>query len=316
MFERICLERDYLRQVFSFILYNKIVDNLDAQMEMLDDLFRPHLWIDRLDEMEDLWFSIPMPKMTRDNFDFLAAKRKTAHMMGKVLREDQLLKYGIDYNDIPYMFETADKFMSVFSRLNMYGDRFRKEDLYLACKNGQTAMGQKETWHNFSLIVEILDRNGEIFTVDDFLRSKGRENAPLAYAAWNKSLDKIFVAEMWQGRKKEMLELWSYMKPAWVLGLDILAVQSELRSPLQEKLLTGWNKLRAVFGIGHGQVKTTENIFLRFCEGLQGEVCNQVIKNSEPVNFCLKMKKNRAHPQSCTIHKDEFPRNLQAANIA
>lgn len=39
MFQKLCLDKDYLRQVFSFIIYNKIVDNLDSQIEMLEELF-------------------------------------------------------------------------------------------------------------------------------------------------------------------------------------------------------------------------------------------------------------------------------------
>lgn len=316
MFQKLCLDKDYLRQVFSFIIYNKIVDNLDSQIEMLEELFSVDNWAGRLDEMEDLWHSIPMPKMTRDAFDFIGAKRCVSYDMGQELREDRLKKYGIDYNDIPHMFSDPDKFMAVFSKLQMYGDGLKKSDLFLLDKNGENAMCQKGTWNNFNLVLELLSRNGETLAKDDFLKCKGRMNAPLAYAAWNGCLDKVFAPELWHGRREEMMALWGYVKPAWTVGIDIFEVKNNTRSPLMNAAYRAWTGLKALCGIRELKTETSEDIFLRFCEGLKGEICNQVVKNAKPINLCLKMEKNRSHPQSCTIHKNEFPRHLQPANIA
>jgi len=68
-------------------------------------------------------------------------------------------------------------------------------------------------------------------------------NAPLAYAAWNGCLDKVFAPALWHGRKREMMELWGYVKPAWTVGIDIFEVKNNTRSPFMDTGYRVWTGL-------------------------------------------------------------------------
>ncbi len=173
----------------------------------------------RFDEMERLWYRVPMPSR-RDLFRNdgqldPALKRGMFAAEGRDMPEDRLSKAGLSAQDIRGAFEARGNFEDVNRRLHQAGDWMRKEYLLLPDNAGDTVFYQQGAWDRYNDVVKNMAAHGEQFEPADFIRQVGLVSNVLARAAERKALDKVFNPDHWVDRLPEMMEVWSYVREGW-----------------------------------------------------------------------------------------------------
>jgi hypothetical protein len=79
-----------------------------------------------------------------------------------------------------------------------------KEEL-LAAEGTETALiSQPQVWDKFPVIAQMLRAQGQEFTTADLTTKRGAGETPIRYAERHGKLDKLFSADVWQGRLAEM----------------------------------------------------------------------------------------------------------------
>lgn len=185
----------------------------------LAKLFSAPVWTGRFDEMERLWYKVPVP-FRRDVFknDGLldpALKRTLLAAEGRALPEDGLAKAGVTTGDLRGAFIERGNFEDVSRRLSQAGDYFRKDYLMLPDSSGDTVFYYQTAWDKYDELVKGMKSHGEQFEVADFVRPVGFVSTILARASERKALSKVFNADHWVDRLPEMLQLWSQVKEGW-----------------------------------------------------------------------------------------------------
>ncbi|TAL31506.1 MAG: hypothetical protein EPN97_10950 [Alphaproteobacteria bacterium] len=200
---------------------NEQRDLLDSARQNggLDKIFQADVWKGRYDEMERLWYRVPMPSR-RDLFrnDGLidpTLKRTLLAAEGKASPEDGLAKAGLTTNDLFSAFRERGNYEEFSRKLGAANDYLRKDYLLLPDNSGDTIFYYQATWDKFADITRNLAAHGERFEVADFLRQVGRQPNILTRAAERKTLDKVFAADNWVDRLPEMLDLWSQVREGW-----------------------------------------------------------------------------------------------------
>jgi hypothetical protein len=203
-------------------------DHRTEQRDLLDNarqngglakIFAADVWQGRYDEMERLWYRVPVPSR-RDVFknDGLldpALKRTLLAAEGKQMPEDGLAKAGITTGDLFLAFRERGNYEEINRKLAQNNDYLRKEYLLLPDNSGDTVFYYQGAWDKFADITKNLAAHGERFEVADYLRQVGRQPNILTRAAERKTLDKVFAADNWVDRLPEMLELWGQVREGW-----------------------------------------------------------------------------------------------------
>lgn len=185
----------------------------------LAKLFSAPVWTGRFDEMERLWFKVPVP-FRRDVYknDGLldpALKRGLLAAEGRSMPEDGLAKAGLNPGDLRSAFIERGNFEEVNRKLAQAGDYFRKDYLMLPDSSGDTVFYYQNAWDKYDDLVKGMKSHGEKFEVADFVRPVGFVSTILARASERKALSKVFNADHWVDRLPEMLQLWGQVKEGW-----------------------------------------------------------------------------------------------------
>ncbi|MBI1215320.1 MAG: hypothetical protein GC185_05820 [Alphaproteobacteria bacterium] len=185
----------------------------------LAKLFSEPVWKGRFDEMERLWFRVPVPAR-RDVFrnDGLLdpnLKRDLLAAEGRDMPEDKLAAAGLNAGDVRNAFVERGNYEDLTRKLAAAGDYLRKDYLLLPDSSGDTVFYYQNAWDKYGEISKDLKAHGEQLEVADFIRQLGYLPNVLNRAAERKALDKVFKSDEWVDRLPEMLELWSHVRDGW-----------------------------------------------------------------------------------------------------
>ncbi|HYD19392.1 MAG TPA: hypothetical protein VEF76_13025 [Patescibacteria group bacterium] len=214
-------EKFALEDFTRYLDKNETRNLLDSAREHggLGKIFAVETFQGRFDEMERLWYKVPVPAR-RDLFknDGLldpALKRSMLAAEGREMPEDNLAKAGLTAADLRGAFQERGNYEEVTRKLSAAGDYLRKDYLLLPDSSGDTVFYYQGAWDKFDDISRNLKAHGEKFDTADFVRQVGYVSNILTRAAERKSLYRVFSAEHWEGRLGDMLELWSQVKEGW-----------------------------------------------------------------------------------------------------
>lgn len=196
-------------------LMNSAIDN-----KALDKVFSEEVWRGRYEDMEMLWYKVPVPARREftqggDGTVPLALKRRLLQAENRVAPEDRLIRAGLTPNDVRGAFRERGDFEAFKRRLAAVGDRIRKEYVLLCDSSGDTCFFSQDAWQRYPEVARTLAANNEQLEVADFIRQVGNVNNILTRAAEHKALDKIFAPELWANRLGDMLTLWGHVRDGW-----------------------------------------------------------------------------------------------------
>lgn len=202
----------------------RVIDGTDKTLlKMAEDtnnlsrIFNPIVFPARADEAEMLWYhAAANVRRTSYASGFLPVKRAILKQTGQTPREDILEQAGLSVRTLPTMFKADNTalFEDAIQRLKLRGDTLKKKDLLLPDTDGDTMFYYAETWNHFEVITSHLAKNGERFTIDDYLFNRPNKQSMLTSAAERQSLSRVFDPKLWVGRVEEMAELWTHVKQA------------------------------------------------------------------------------------------------------
>jgi hypothetical protein len=207
-------------------------------------VFTTDVWKGRYDEMERLWFKVPVPSR-RDLFRNDGQldpvfKRTMLQAENREAPEDALARAGLSPSDIKNAFVERGNFEITSGKLATAGDYFRKDYLMLPDRDGDTVFIHQGAWDKYDDLVKGMKAHNEKFEVADFVRQVGSRLSIVARAAEKKTLHKVFTAEHWEGRLPEMLQLWNHVPEGWKNGTmtarDFDASYAEAESRTLSKL--------------------------------------------------------------------------------
>jgi hypothetical protein len=200
----------------------------DQQKTLLDSavthgglgaVFTFDIWQGRFEEMERLWYKVPVPNrkdIFRNNGTTAATlKRKLFAAEGKVTPEDRLIKAGLTPSDIRQAFSWRGEFEAVVSKLTLAGDYMRKEYVLMTDSAGDTVFDVSAAWDKYAGLVKSIKEHGERFEIADYLKQVSYAKNILGRAAEHGALAKVFTPEHWEGRLQDMLTLWSQVLDGW-----------------------------------------------------------------------------------------------------
>lgn len=191
----------------------------------LKKLFSFEVWKGRFDDMEYLWYKLPIPSR-REVFGGnpienkgaldLGLKRTLLAAEGRELPEDRLARANVTPQEINKIgTSNGASYEDVVGRLRAAGDYLRKEYVLLPDASGDTVFGYHGSWTKYENIIGEFSKHGERLEVSDFVRRLGETQSILQQAAANKALPKIFTPQHWVGRLQDMLDLWESVLPGW-----------------------------------------------------------------------------------------------------
>ena len=195
-------------------LMSSAVDN-----KALDKVFSEENWRGRYDDMELLWYKVPVPPRREfangDGTVPVALKRRLLAHENRTAPEDRLARAGLTANDVRGAFRERGDFEALKRRLATAGDRLRKEYILLCDSTGDTCFFPQDAWQRYPEVARTLAAHGEQLEVVDFIRQVGQVGNILTRAAEHKALDKVFAPELWANRLGDMLSLWSHVRDGW-----------------------------------------------------------------------------------------------------
>lgn len=216
---------------FTFDDFTKSLNRTEPQRSLLDSaqefggirkIFSFETWQGRFDEMEMLWYKVPVPvrreAFKNDGLLDLDLKRRLFAAEGREMPEDRLAKSGLSVADIRQGFAVVGAYEELNRHLKQSGDYLRKEYLLLPDRSGYTMFCDAPVWNRYEDIVKNLQEKGDRFEMRDFLRQVGNVPNMLMRAFEKGSLNKVFTPAHWEGRLPEMLELWSHVKDGWKIS--------------------------------------------------------------------------------------------------
>lgn len=193
----------------------------------LDKIFTPDIWKGRMKDMENTWYAIA--QLERNKYDFLKLRRAVAAADGQELREDQLLKMGTDADKVKAAVRSGGSTFSDLTRLlESKGDRLRKGDILLRDNSNETPLDAFAAWSNFDTWYAELEKNGEAFTVNDWLTQRATSKTPLALAVQHNALPKIFTPQHWANDPDGMMMLFEQVPADKRSAVDIQDVLNKI----------------------------------------------------------------------------------------
>jgi hypothetical protein len=214
-------EKFVMEDFTKYLDRNETRNLLDSAREHggLAKIFAVETFNGRYDEMERLWYKVPVPSR-RDLFknDGLldpSLKRSMLAAEGRVMPEDNLAKAGLTPTDLRNAFQERGNYEEVTRKLSAVGDYLRKDYLLLPDSSGDTVFYYQGAWDKFDDISRNLKAHGEKFETADFVRQVGFVSNILTRASERKALYRVFNAEHWEGRLADMQDLWGQVKEGW-----------------------------------------------------------------------------------------------------
>lgn len=184
-----------------------------------EKVFSAATWTGRYDEMERLWYRVPMPSrrdlFRNDGQIDQHLKRKLLSAEGRDMPEDRLSKAGLTPHDIRQAFEARGNFEDINRRLTQAGDWMRKEYLLMPDNTGDTVFYHQGAWDRYNDVVKNMQKHGEQMEPADFIRQVGYVPNVLARASERKALNHVFNPDHWVDRLPDMMEVWSYVREGW-----------------------------------------------------------------------------------------------------
>jgi hypothetical protein len=268
--------------------------------------FTPVIWKGQLEAMQDAWYSLESWTPKKNKCDFIKIQEEVAASEGRVFREAQLKRMGIDCSDIRSAVNSGN-YDTVRRKMAEHGDHFRKEDVFILDKSGDHTLDSTTGWKHFGELWDELAKNGERLEVGDFQFHRARRDSILKDAQECDGLHELFKPRLWYGRAKDVVKLYSQLteesrRKVQIDGiLDELANhdygsrfdcgkitdRADLTRPVNEEdnakadfhpirplaLKTVWNNIACVQGAlhSHGQSITLDD--LRLTSGLRDESC-------------------------------------------
>lgn len=296
-----------------------------AQHGALDKIFNQKNWRGRFDEMECLWFKLPYPARRENGTDGtvpLPLKRALLSAEGKTAPEDRLSRAGLTPNDIQAAFRERGNFEALLQRLGNAGDYLRKEYLLLVDHNGSTCFADNNAWNRYPQVAAQLAAHGERLTVADFIRQVGTASNILTRAAEAKALDRVFAPELWEGRLKEMLELWSHMREAWKVppmtmnDFDLVYADAESRTYAPVLHNGGWNKKADLLSPLNDAGKPVLGLGLKQFWEQAGDVLPVLASAGQAVTLADLRRPSGETGHSCMMHAVKFGQFKHVAGIA
>jgi len=206
----------------------------------LGKIFSASVWQGRFDEMERLWYYVPMPSrrelFRNDGQLDPVLKRNLLNAEGREMPEDRLAKAGLTPNDVRQAFSQNGNYEDITRRLAQNGDWLRKEYLLLPDNSGDTVFYHQGAWDRFNDISKRMQSRGEQFETADFIRQMGYSANVLTRAYERGGLQHVFAPQHWVDRLPEMTELWSRVLPGWKTGT--MTVQAFDKSYAEAESLT------------------------------------------------------------------------------
>lgn len=185
----------------------------------LGKIFTFGLWEGRFEEMERVWYKVPVPfRRDMGNGGLIAAdlKRELFAAEGKETPEDRLAKADLTPADIRGAFTGKDNYEVVMAKLTAADDYLRKEYILLRDVSGDTLFDNRaEPWNKYGTIMKSLHEHGERLEVADYIKQVTYTKNILSRAAEHRALDKVFTPAHWADRLPEMLNLWSHVLEGW-----------------------------------------------------------------------------------------------------
>jgi hypothetical protein len=214
-------EKFVMEDFTKYLDRNETRSLLDSAREYggLGKIFAVETFNGRYDEMERLWYKVPVPSR-RDLFknDGLldpSLKRSMLAAEGRTMPEDSLAKAGLTPADLRNAFQERGNYEEVTRKLSAVGDYLRKDYLLLPDSSGDTVFYYQGAWDKFDDISRNLKAHGEKFETADFVRQVGFVSNILTRASERKALYRVFNAEHWEGRLADMQDLWGQVKEGW-----------------------------------------------------------------------------------------------------
>ena len=186
----------------------KTLLRMAADRQCLQQLFVPHIWKGKAEQMENVWYGHPQSE--RNKYDFEKSRRALAHAEGRTTREEQLERMNL----LPERVRTAIRMGNIDeikATMEKYGDRFRKEDLWMRDHTNETVLDSFAAWSNVDIWMKELQKHNDMPTVEDWLTSRAGSKTPLAKAADHGSAYKIFKPEYWHKNPEDMLRLYEHV---------------------------------------------------------------------------------------------------------
>lgn len=186
----------------------------------LAKVFSFDVWTGRYEEMERLWYKVPVPnrKALFNNNGLVSPelKRQLFAVDGRMTPEDRLAKAGLTLADVRAAFSVKSGVTELNDKLKQAGDYLRKEYILATDSFGDTVFDSKpDAWDKYNAVVSILAENDERFEVEDFTRRVAFVKSILGRAAEHRALNKVFTPDHWTDRLQDMLTLWSHVLDGW-----------------------------------------------------------------------------------------------------
>jgi hypothetical protein len=193
----------------------------------LDKLFTPDIWKGRMKDMENAWYAIGLSE--RNKYDFLKIRRAVSAVDGQDLREDQLLQLGTDADKIKGAVRSGGtNFADLVKVLEAKGEHLRKGDLLLRDNSNETPLDAFGAWSNFETWYAELEKNGETFTLEDWLTKRASSKTPLELAVQHNALAKIFTPQHWASDPDGMMTLFEQVPADKRSAVDIQDVLNKI----------------------------------------------------------------------------------------
>jgi len=189
----------------------------------LDKVFSLDLWKGNFDEMERLWYRVPVPHrkavFSNEGLIPLDLKRELFEYEGRITPEDRLLKSGLRPVDVYQAFSNRRSFDELNTKLESNGDYLRKEYVMIVDVSGNTIFDHRAVaWNFYDEFIKDLQKHGEKMEVTDFVRQVSYAHNVFSRAAEHRVLNKVFNPNHWEGRLDDMLELWGAALDGWKIS--------------------------------------------------------------------------------------------------
>lgn len=229
---------DYIHQ----ISLTKSILGRAAEHKALNAVFKADHWVGRLPDMLELWSKHVLegwrvPPMTSRDFDnaYAEAESRTyfdAFQASSVTGKADLLKplTPVCANEKPVLplgLKTVwDNFDAIQAHLAQQGERLSLSDLRtISGQRQESCLISAVKAGHFKKAIDVVKKNGEAITLDDFLSRDSQGNTLIDVLAEKKQLSLAFAPEMWAGRLQDMRALWSNVALAQRQQIDFQSME-------------------------------------------------------------------------------------------
>ncbi len=124
------------------------------------------------------------------------------------------------YKDVLMESETADQLLN--------GIKITKSDLFSETQDGDSIFKFREVWAHLDRLVDLIRKNGEEFTAEDFRQMADDKKSILEMAIDKDALNRLFSEHLWANRLTEMEDLWYEIPKSKRDGFDFRDARREV----------------------------------------------------------------------------------------